>query len=238
MTLKSFIFGAGLAFALPWVVIVAGPYGSLSSVKPVAYDEEADGQKGFYPATRAEANGQHVFIANGCAQCHTQVIRRQVLGAGDGDEYKKGWGSDQESGAPVQTRATTAYDYIGEDYAAIGQRRVGPDLANAGYRLKGEAAIYRHLFNPQAKFDWSSCPSQRQMFEVQKVESHPVGVAVTSIKGLADDEQALPLGEAKALASYLLSLKRAQVLPVSLGGKPAAEDGAAATAKPAATPAK
>jgi cytochrome c oxidase cbb3-type subunit II len=242
MTLKQLLIGVCATFALPWLVLIAGPYASFAKAKPVPYVEDAgDELKGFYPATRSgtEARGQEVYFNNGCAQCHTQIIRQQLAGT-DGDEFKQTWGEDQTSKAPVYVRSTRPEDYLGESYAAIGQRRVGPDLANVGYRFTTARQVLAHLFNPQARHEASSCPPQRQMFEVKSVESQPLETAIVGVAGLGQDEQALANGDARALADYIISLKKNTVLPASLAPKKAAGVPAPAAAAPAtpAAPAK
>ena len=180
MSLKNLLLGLVATFALPWLVVVVRPYGSMSRLSPVAYDEDAgDQMKGTFPPVRmaGHARGQTIYFEQGCAQCHTQVIRPQYLG-GDGDEFKKGWGTEQDSFAPKRTRQTTPYDYLGETFAPIGHRRNGPDLANAGYRFASRTDVLAHLFDPRARNDWSTCPSQRHLFSERRIQGQPSDLAV------------------------------------------------------------
>ncbi len=246
MTLKKLLTGLILTFAAPWLILIVGSHGSLVNLTPVEYKEDAgDEAKGYFPPALASAQtrGLDSYLANGCSQCHTQVIRPQYVG-GDGDEFKKGWGEAQGSLAPARTRPTTPYDYLGEPFAAIGVRRFGPDLANAGYRFTTRVEVLNHLYNPQALKDWSICPPQPHLFEEQKIQGQRSDLAVTSFEekdAPEDGHQIVPNAEAIALADYILALKRNHPLPVSLGGKkpaPAAPAAPAPAAQPAAAPAK
>ena len=183
MSLKHLLLGLAGTFALPWLVLIVWPYASFAKLSPVAYDEDAgDELKGFFPPARvaSESRGQHVYFAQGCAQCHTQVIRPQYIG-GDGDEFKKGWGAEQGLFAPKRTRQTTPYDYLGEFFAAIGQRRNGPDLANAAFRFANRGEVLAHLSDPRARHEWSTCPSQRHLFSIVKTQGQtpPLAMFIT-----------------------------------------------------------
>jgi cytochrome c oxidase cbb3-type subunit II len=239
MSLKSLLFGLLATFAAPWLLLVVRPYGQLASLAPVPYNEEAgDEMTGFFPPARSadQARGQEIYFNQGCAQCHTQVIRPQYVG-GDGDEFKRNWGEAQEALAPKRTRQTSPYDYLGESFAALGQRRNGPDLANAGFRFKNRQQILEHLYSPQARFDWSSCPPQRHLFVTRDIQGQRSKLAIFTEGKNAPGEgkEIVPSTEALDLADYLLALRRNAPLPISLGGaKPAA---APAPAAPAAAPA-
>ncbi len=238
MTLKTLFTGLTLTFGLPWLALVVMPYASMAKIKPVAYDEEKDELKGFFPPARSgsEARGQELYFNLGCIQCHTQVIRPGYAGW---DEYKNGWGENQKPGAPSYTRATTPWDYLGENYAAIGVRRVGPDLANAGFRFSSRQEVLSYLYDPQQRGKWNSCPSQRQLFtEVKGAQLSAQAVKVTGSRYVpAEGVQIVPDADANALADYILALKKNYQLPASLGGSKPAAAKAAAPAPPAA-PAK
>lgn len=243
MSLNSLILGLLVTFAAPWLLLIARPYAQLSHLAPVPYDEEAgDETSGWFPPSRAasQARGQQIYFNQGCAQCHTQVIRPQYVG-GDGDEFKRNWGAAQEALAPRRTRQTSPYDYLGESFAAIGERRHGPDLANAGYRFQSKGQILEHLYSPQARHDWSSCPPQRHLFTTRPIRAQRSKWAVFAEgeKAPAEGYEIVPSTEARDLADYLLGLRRDAPLPISLGGaKPApAAPATPAAAPPAAAPA-
>jgi cytochrome c oxidase cbb3-type subunit 2 len=244
MTLNSLLLGLLATFVAPWFLLVVRPYGQLARLAPVAYDEEAgDELKGFFPPTRSadQARGQEIYFSQGCAQCHTQVIRPQYLG-GDGDEFKRNWGEVQGALAPRRTRQTAPHDYLGESFAAIGQRRVGPDLANAAFRFPTRIQILEHLYSPQARHHWSACPPQRHLFAKRPIQGQRSRLALFTEGNHAPEDgwQIVPSTEALDLAEYLMALRRNAPLPISLGGAkptPAAAPAAPAPAAPAA-PAK
>ena len=247
MSLKSLILGLLATFAAPWFVLIVRPYGELASLAPVPYNEEAgDELKGFFPPTLTgdQARGQQIYFNQGCAQCHTQVIRAQYVG-GDGDEFKRNWGEVQEGLSPKRTRQSSPYDYLGESFAAIGQRRNGPDLANAAYRFKTQADFLAHLFSPQSRYDWSSCPPQTHLFKKRAITGQGSNLALKLEGDHAPKAgfEIVPTTEALDLAEYLMSLRRNSPLPVSIGGvkptaAPAAPAPAAAAPAAPAAPAK
>jgi cytochrome c oxidase cbb3-type subunit 2 len=243
MSLKSLLLGLLATFGAPWLLLVVRPYGQLANLAPVPYNEEAgDETKGFFPPARSadQARGQEIYFNQGCAQCHTQIIRPQYVG-GDGDEFKRNWGEVQEALAPKRTRQTSPYDYLGEQFAAIGQRRNGPDLANAGFRFQTRKQFLEHLYSPQARFEWSSCPPQRHLFVTRPIQGQQSNLAltITGKHAPAEGEEIVPSTQAIDLVDYLLALRRNTPLPISLGGvKPApAAPVPAAPAAPAAAPA-
>lgn len=242
MSLKSLLLGLLATFVAPWFVLIVRPYGQLASLAPVPYNEEAgDELKGFFPQalTGDQSRGQQIYFNQGCAQCHTQVIRAQYVG-GDGDEFKQNWGEVQESLAPKRTRQSSPYDYLGESFAAIGQRRNGPDLANAAYRFKTREEFLAHLYSPQTRYDWSSCPPQRHLFKKRPItgQGSRLALVLSGDHAPAEGFEIVPTTEALDLADYLMSLRRNSPLPVSIGGsKPTAAPAAAAPASAAPAPA-
>jgi hypothetical protein len=62
--------------------------------------------------------------------------------------------------------------------------------------------------------DWSNCPSQKQMFEQVPASGQGDGLAISSESD--SNTQVIPKEQALVLASYLLSLKRDDEMPVAL----------------------
>jgi cytochrome c oxidase cbb3-type subunit 2 len=125
----------------------------------------------------------------------------------------------------------------------IGVRRIGPDLANAGYRyLKPDptqpdafkwqpdpakvALLYQHLYAPRSikDRDWSNSPSFKHLFEKVRRES-PEGRAdalkLPDNLAAMEGYEIVPTEEAKALVDYILGLKRDQYMPYAITGVPA-----------------
>jgi cytochrome c oxidase cbb3-type subunit 2 len=80
--------------------------------------------------------GRAVYLDLGCVACHTQQVRP----AGQGSDIARGYG----------VRASVARDYVLQPQVLLGQRRVGPDLANFGARAKSDAELAAFLTAPAA----------------------------------------------------------------------------------------
>jgi cytochrome c oxidase cbb3-type subunit 2 len=230
MSLRHFILGLSVSFGLAWLAIVVVPFIKMRNLTPVTLTEEAD--SGMYFPKRAGriANGAGVYAANGCYNCHTQVIRPTYAG---NDLFRADWGGlkgDPDRGDT--RRETNAFDFLGEDFAQIGVNRVGPDLSNLGRRVEALYSpenpsrwLYAHLFNPRYEMDRkrSTCPSFRFLFDEKSVGAGVPEDAVTFSDGVAaaDGEKVyVPNSDAKALVSYLLSLKKDSPAPTSLDFSP------------------
>ena len=245
-SLKSFVLALAACIGVPTWIMAVRPYAKERERQPVAYQSTPDPAnptappkdpeafKGlYYPAAFAGDNkrGELVYIREGCAQCHTQVVRPDYAG---NDQIKRFGGKEQEykKDVPVPVRQTHMWDYMHEDFAMFGQRRVGPDLANAGYRYSDKdgkpdpakvAKLYQHLYAPRSIEDreWSNSPSFKHLF-ARKVKETPEGRgdALKLPDNLAPEEgyEIVPTSEAKALVGYILGLKRADDLPASITG--------------------
>lgn len=253
-SLKNFVLTLGACFAVPTYFMVVRPYTSERERQPIPYVMEVPGSgnlsfdapelKGlYYPSANSgdRKRGLEVYSREGCAQCHTQVIRPDYAGI---DQWKKGWGAERGD-AMTATRPTYMWDYLHEDFAMIGQRRIGPDLANAGYRFEGNQKglmmpadgvkiseqraiglndLYVHLYAPKVRHAWSNSPSFKHLFDVRLKEGSGAADALKFPAGVPaelappDGMEIVPTSAARALASYILGLKRDQPLPASLTG--------------------
>jgi cytochrome c oxidase cbb3-type subunit 2 len=245
-SLKSFVLTLGACVALPTWVMVVHPYAVERERQPVAYQGEADPanpaapprdpealKKLYYPQSYAgdRKRGELVYAREGCAQCHTQVVRPDYAGV---DQFKRYGGKEQEykKDVPVPVRQTIQWDYLHEDYGMFGVRRIGPDLANAGYRYldkdgnvdaKRVALLYQHLYAPRSLPDreWSNSPAFTHLFEKVRRESAEGRAGALHLTGDAspgEEWEIIPTDEARALVDYILGLKRAQELPSAISG--------------------
>jgi cytochrome c oxidase cbb3-type subunit II len=243
MTFRSFAIGLTLAFGIAWASVVVVPFFLMRDVKPVAFDEAADGKTGNYFPKRAGRvrNGAEVYASNGCYLCHTQVVRTTDAG---NDLGRADWGGVKTDETRGDTRReSNVFDYQGEKFAQIGVSRLGPDLSNVGLRVQSyvkeangdpKAWLYLHLYNPRLdpKLSTSKCPSFPFLFEDKAItgQTPADALAVPTKEGHA----VVPTFEAESLVSYLLSLKRDDALPKAINPAPAS---AAKPAAPAAAPA-
>jgi cytochrome c oxidase cbb3-type subunit 2 len=220
-SLRRFVLGLAVTFGLPWLVLVVVPTFKNAGLGSVVY-EDAEGNQKYYPESSAFTNGQLVYRAEGCANCHTQIIRPQYAGF---DGQRKGWGRDQEA-RPGLTRPSRARDYLGESYAFLGVQRNGPDLGSVGYRIRDEKWHHAHLFNPQSMHDWSIMPSFRHLYEKQLIQ----GTGSEDAVATEGDYEYVPSDKARALVRYLLSLQKDSPAPVgnSVSSKPPLESSSGA----------
>lgn len=249
-SLKSFVLTLGACIAVPTYIMALRPYAKERERQPVAYESVPDPKNPSAPALDPEPlkglyypqsfpgdnkRGELVYIREGCAQCHTQVVRPDYAG---NDQIKRHWGREQEykKDVPVEVRQTHPWDYMHEDFAMFGQRRIGPDLANAGYRYvdkegkpdaKKVAELYQHLYAPRSLREWSNSPAFRHLFDVKTKETAEGRSDALKLPAeLMPDESSeiVPKDEARALVTYILGLKRADPVPSSKTGiKPAEE---------------
>lgn len=233
MSLRTFILGLSASFGIAWLAIIVVPFIKMKNLEPIQLSEATDGTIGiFFPKrTGRVADGAKIYAENGCYLCHTQLIRPTYAG---NDLYRPDWGGlkkDEERGDT--RRETNAYDFFGEKFAQIGVSRMGPDLSNLGIRVEKlyavgsdpEKWLYAHLYNPRAEpARWkSTCPSFRFLFTQQKVTGAVSNDALPMGRG--DGMVLVPNSDAKALVSYLLSLKKDQKVPAVLDFAPAKKKG-------------
>jgi cytochrome c oxidase cbb3-type subunit 2 len=229
MSLRTFILGLSASFGVAWLAIVVVPYLKMRDLAPITLSEAKDGATGvFFPKrTGRVADGARVYAENGCYLCHTQVVRPTYAG---NDLYRPDWGGLKADADRGDTRReTNAYDFFGEKFAQIGVMRLGPDLSNLGRRVetlyasgKDPAAwLYAHLYNPRNIPElWkSTCPPHPFLFVKREIKGAPSADALKVDAG--ENHELVPDSDAKALVSYLLSLKKDQPVPASLNFAPA-----------------
>jgi cytochrome c oxidase cbb3-type subunit 2 len=195
--------GVLFTFASAWVGLVAYPFLALGHMQPLP-DEDTGGYY-FPPSTSGLAvAGQKVYAANGCIYCHSQQVRLAPLST----DVAKGLG----------LRHTVARDYLRAQPAFLGTMRTGPDLTNIGVRQPDANWHHRHLYEPRTVTAWSIMPSFRFLYRMQLIQGQPSDDAVVGLTGPHAPPagfEVVPTDDAKALAAYLLSLKRNYPLPES-----------------------
>lgn len=207
-----FVLKIAALFALPWLLLIVVPVMKYQTLKPLAYDKDKDGMDGTYPPSVINRQGQLVYAREGCVQCHSQMIRPAQMGL---DAWRKGWGSNQDARPAEPTRSSTLRDYLGEPIAFLGVQRTGPDLANAGWRFSDRNALHQSLYAPKSVHDWSTMPSFRHLYVVQKQEGPASSRALKLTGKFAPKKgyEVVPTPEAEALVDYILSLKKDYPVP-------------------------
>lgn len=207
-----FVLKIAVLFAFPWLLLIVVPAIKYQALKPVAYDKDKDGMDGTYPPSVIHRQGQLIYAREGCVQCHSQMIRAANMGL---DAWRKGWGSNQDPRPAEPTRSSTLRDYLGEPIALLGVQRTGPDLANAGWRLTDRNAVHQSLYAPRSVHEWSTMPSYRHLYVVQKQQG-PVSKNALKLTGKFAPKkgyEVVPTLEADALVDYILSLKKDYPVP-------------------------
>ena len=100
-------------------------------------------------------------------------------------------------------------DYIRQAQPLLGRFRHGPDLANAGARIKEESALHLHLYSPQADLPDSICQPNPFLYEVRIIQ----GDKSEGAYDLGDGSEIVPSREARKLVAYLKSLNQEYKLP-------------------------
>ena len=189
------------------------PARTMKYAKPVSYEES----KEFFDSERAGriATGAKVYANQGCYVCHSQVVKPSYAGV---DVWRDNWGGLKNDADRGDTRRESIFqDYHGEKLAQIGLTRIGSDLSNFGRRWQAgislfkteglglEESLFAYLYNPlsfRGRSNWLICPPNKSLFK--------------RLPQVGGKEKLVPTQEAKALVSYLLSLKRDSKLPKSL----------------------
>ncbi len=235
--IKSFTILLGLAFSAPWLMLVMMPHLAFRDLQATAYSEEelelADGS--VYPPGGAGriARGHEIYTKEGCAYCHTQMVRpTEALGT---DMWRPGWAGrgpnwQGEEGKPAPLRTLRPEDYMEEPIAHLGIQRNGPDLSNVGWRIEDISLLHQSLYSPRSVNPRSNMPAYKHLYRLQRKGSEASRKALP-LKGEyapKDGYEVVPTERADALVSYLMSLRKDHLIPKALGGPGAAPATAAA----------
>lgn len=146
--------------------------------------------------------GAEVYREMACAACHTQQVRRP----GYGGDFDRDWGG----------RQAVAPDYVLQDTAMIGSRRMGPDLSNVGAR-RDSAWLFLHLYKPTTHVKATTMPAYPQLFRAKEVSGTSAANAL-DLQGNdmpAEGTEIVPTQKGVALVAYLQSLNLDYDLPES-----------------------
>ena len=191
----SIFLGLLLVFLSSWLALVLVPYVQLGRMLPDIDDTTHDETPAAFSGLAEQ--GRQVYAANGCVYCHSQQIGSREDST---DQDREGWGA----------RRTVARDYLRDRAAYVGNSRLGPDLANVGVRRDKAGWYYQHFYDPAAVSPGTNCPPLRFLFDFHAIRGQPStdAVKLTNYDPAVPMFEAVPRHDAKALAAYLLSLKR------------------------------
>ena len=141
--LNTLLAGVFLAVALPFGALVISSQVQLGSLGRAPAEDGGP----LFPSREPglAVQGRAVYVSLGCVSCHTQQVRP----AGQGSDIARGYG----------VRPSVARDYSQQKQVLLGDRRIGPDLANYGVRAKEVAAVHEAI-NTMALLN-SSMPATR-----------------------------------------------------------------------------
>lgn len=149
---------------------------------------------GLQPLTAAQQRGRDTYVSEGCAYCHSQMVRplQQDL---------------------VFGRPSVAGDYAYATPELLSDHRNGPDLTNIGARQPSRVWQYIHLWNPRAVVHDSIMPRYPWLFRVKK-DAGTQDETVPVPPGFGPpNEVVVTTQQSRDLVDYLESLKQ-----VSLNG--------------------
>lgn len=232
MSLRTFILALAASFGVAWLVVIVIPYLQMRAMPPLPMPGETPASAGVFIPKRPGrvADGAMIYAANGCYLCHTQLVRPTYAG---NDLYRPDWGGLKNHPDRGDTRReTNPFDFTGETFAQTGLTRLGPDLSNLGSRLEAQRSdgldpevwLYTRLYNPRLdpKLWSSTCPPHPFLFVKKEITGNAPAHKLPIDAG--PDHYLVPSSGAKALVSYLLSLRKDQAIPAALDFKPAEKD--------------
>jgi len=143
--LNTLLAGIFLAVALPFGALVISSQVQLGSLGRAPAEEGGP----LFPSREPglAIQGRAVYVSLGCVSCHTQQVRP----AGQGSDIARGYG----------TRPSVARDYSQQKQVLLGDRRIGPDLANYGARAKDLSSVHAAIqHNGQFVFLYSGAKNE------------------------------------------------------------------------------
>jgi cytochrome c oxidase cbb3-type subunit 2 len=179
------------------LVLIAVSFGGMVEIFPLVFDRTGTKPiEGLKPLTAVQLEGRDIYMREGCAVCHTQMVRA----------------------LQSETQRYGHYSVAGEDVYEHpflwGSKRTGPDLARVGGRYSDD--WHRaHLADPRSVVPISNMPAFPWLFDnVLDGEDTAAKMRVLRTLGVpytdADIEGARDavagLSEADAVIAYLQSL--------------------------------
>ena len=129
------------------LIIVAISFGGLAQIIPLFFNESTtEPIEGLKPYTALQLEGRDIYMREGCAVCHTQMVRPL---RGETERYG---------------HYSVAGEGVYEHPFLWGSKRTGPDLARVGNRYSDDWHK-AHLYNPRDVVPESNMPAFPWLFE-------------------------------------------------------------------------
>ncbi len=189
-SLFAFIF---LAIGASWLCLIVVGANGVNEAAVTLVQAKADDGELIIGTEGLAAAGAEVYREMACAACHTQQVRRP----GYGGDFDHDWGG----------RQSVAADYVQQDFAMLGSRRIGPDLTNVGAR-RDAAWLLQHLYKPSLHAEATTMPAYPQLFQEKEYSGTPA-VNALDLQGNdtpAEGTELVPTAKGVALVAYLQSL--------------------------------
>lgn len=144
---------------------------------------------GLKPLTAAEQHGREIYVGEGCAYCHSQMVRplQQDL---------------------VYGRPSVAGDYAYATPELLSDHRNGPDLANVGARQPSTVWNYIHLWDPRAVVHDSIMPRYPWLFALKKRATARDEIVPVPAGYEPPGETVVTTQDSRDLVAYIESLKQ------------------------------
>ncbi len=124
-----------------WVVIAVVSASLFEIIPTFVIESNVPTIASVKPYTPLELAGRDIYVAEGCYNCHSQMVRPLHFETERFGEYSK------------------AGEFVYDHPFQWGSRRIGPDLARVGQRTLTASWHLRHLRNPQETSPGSIMPS-------------------------------------------------------------------------------
>ena len=168
----------------------------LMAVLPGMWLSHVPAEPGLKPLTAEQEKGREVYVAEGCAYCHTQQVRPLLTDAAFG-------------------RPSAPGDFVYQTPELLGSERTGPDLSNIGRRQPSTVWHNIHLYEPRAVVSQSIMPAFPWLYRV--VDQAPPGAVTVGVPAPWAPAHGVVIAtkQAVALVAYLTSLKQPGPPPVA-----------------------
>ena len=155
------------------LIVLAISIGGLVEIIPLMLSSDAtEPDEGIAPYSALRLAGRDVYVAEGCYNCHSQMIRP--------------FRSETERYGPFTTAGETVYDRPFQ----FGSKRTGPDLARVGGRYSDDWHRL-HLIDPRALVPQSNMPAYPWL-EQNQLDPDLITAKMRALRMLGDpytDEQ-------------------------------------------------
>ena len=130
-----------------WVVVAVGVASLFEIIPTFLIKSNIPTISTVLPYTPLEVAGRDIYIAEGCYNCHSQMIRPIYAETQRYGEYSK------------------PGEFVYDRPFQWGSRRIGPDLARVGVKNPSASWHYQHFLNPQQFTGGSIMPSYKHLVE-------------------------------------------------------------------------